>query len=335
MSSLPYYTFYPGEFMLSSTVQCMCLVAEGIYRRLLDFQWLEGALDDDVLVLKRLARASDEQWECFAPFLDRCFPLCDDGKRRNPRMAQTKEEADRKTYVNAANGAKGGRPRSVANRTETENEPEPNRSVTENEPNENRTETELKPTANRPETERKPIANRSLTDRKGNRDKEIEREIKLVSNDLQVCVGRGSGGGCDHPPPAHIEPRCRRWWVDDPDSWEFELVETIRSAKNYGDFHPDEEKVRALCDMAREFAPDRQAFSLTLESFVNRDSKRRTAEYKNPVLALSNWFKNSEARWRAIKRERAIDQRFAARQKSESPIELARRLTANLLGGAS
>lgn len=77
---------------------------------LLDVQWEDGYIEDDEDLLRQMVRASEEEWSGFARVLDRAFPLCEDGHRRNPRMDRDRNEALVKLAKNKENGGKGGRP---------------------------------------------------------------------------------------------------------------------------------------------------------------------------------------------------------------------------------
>lgn len=157
-SPLPYLEWFHRDFLSSSTVSAMTLVAEGIYRRLIDFQWEDEALKDDPKRLAALARASAEQWEEFAPFLDECFPLCEDGMRRNARVAADRLRAQKKVEANRENGGRGGRPRkAITNPELSETEPPAKPVVSETKPDQNPIETERLPVAKRTQSERKTI----------------------------------------------------------------------------------------------------------------------------------------------------------------------------------
>lgn len=273
----------------------MCLVSEGIYRRLLDFQWEDGYLDDDHEELMAMVRATPEQWATFSKFLDRCFPICEDGKRRNPRMDEDRKAAEAKCQANSLNGQKGGRP--SAKPTQSETEPKTPEKKTETKANGNRTETERLAKQNRTLSEPKAIPETETT---------TEPERKITS----WVEGEGSGGreiAEQTPPP---EPA---WWSLEPDSWECELAETVRGSRGYGSFTPDEKRLRALIARVRGFCPDRESFTEVLAGWVDRAKKKSSPEYSDPILALGKWFGMREAEWRKVKRNRQIDEERAAK----------------------
>lgn len=96
MKSLPYFPFYPGEWLRSPTVLGMSLYEQGAYLRLLCVQWEDGAIDpEDVpLILgidaeEAIEMLSRRPWK-------RAFPAGKDGMLRNPRLAADRETAQMK-----------------------------------------------------------------------------------------------------------------------------------------------------------------------------------------------------------------------------------------------
>ncbi len=110
-SPLPYLPLWHNDYLSSSTVAEMTIVSEAIYLKLLMFQWEDGSVPDNREKLMRRVKVTVDQWQEFDEYLDQCFPLNDDGKRRNPRLQMEREKALAKVELNRANGALGGRPR--------------------------------------------------------------------------------------------------------------------------------------------------------------------------------------------------------------------------------
>lgn len=110
-SPLHYRQHFIKDWLSSTTVQRMSLVAKAIYIALLDAQWMQGFLDDDIDELRRIAGASESEWAQFSKFLDHCFPISEDGYRRNERMSDDRERAVSKIETNRKNGGLGGRPK--------------------------------------------------------------------------------------------------------------------------------------------------------------------------------------------------------------------------------
>lgn len=153
-SELYYMPLYQKDWLSSSTVQQMSVTAEGIYFRLCLYQWEDESLPATAGRLQRLVRATDAEWAAFDEFLDECFPISEDGKRRNPRVASEREQIATKFDTLRENGRKGGRPKKTetepnenqkANQQETKQKPNGNQMVSE-------TETKTEPKQNQTET---------------------------------------------------------------------------------------------------------------------------------------------------------------------------------------
>lgn len=82
---LGYRNHYVRDWWMSSTVRMMGYAAQGIYHALLDQQWEDGHIPADAERCQRLLRCTPEEWASFSEFLDECFPVGEDGLRRNPR----------------------------------------------------------------------------------------------------------------------------------------------------------------------------------------------------------------------------------------------------------
>ncbi len=103
-SPLPYRNHYHGDWITSGTVRQMSFAAEGIYHALLDLQWEEEALPADSATLKRLLmKVSSKEWKEFEPYLEKCFPICEDGMRRNARCDTDRKHALAKVQTNREN----------------------------------------------------------------------------------------------------------------------------------------------------------------------------------------------------------------------------------------
>ena len=74
---LPYFPFYGGDFLLKTGELTNAEV--GAYIRLLIHQWANGSINGDP---NRLPNGCANEW----PMLEQFFPLCHDGRRRNPRL---------------------------------------------------------------------------------------------------------------------------------------------------------------------------------------------------------------------------------------------------------
>lgn len=92
--SRPAYQWYPKEFLSSSRVMRMTLEAEGAYRRLLDFQWMDGSIPADVEELAGLCRVTASKMRILWRTVGPCFEhVAGDEKRlQNPRLERARRE---------------------------------------------------------------------------------------------------------------------------------------------------------------------------------------------------------------------------------------------------
>lgn len=82
------------------------LVARAVYRELLDLSWDVGGLPADATDLREIVRASSEEWKRAWPYIERKFPLGEDGLRRNPRLEVHREAAQQMRAAKSAGAAK-------------------------------------------------------------------------------------------------------------------------------------------------------------------------------------------------------------------------------------
>lgn len=93
MKSLPYFPFYPGEWMRSTTVLRMDLQEQGAYLRLLAWQWLDGFIDpDDIPLLLGLPEEVVAEWMTRKHW-KKAFEKGPDGMLRNARLAADRDAA--------------------------------------------------------------------------------------------------------------------------------------------------------------------------------------------------------------------------------------------------
>ncbi len=94
--------FYPGRFEIGT--RHLSASETGFYIRLLCAQALSGDLPVEFEKLSRIAGGMTEsEWSA----IEEKFPI-QDGKRKNPKMQDTMEEAERATLAARAAGRKGG-----------------------------------------------------------------------------------------------------------------------------------------------------------------------------------------------------------------------------------
>lgn len=105
MDSMPIHI---GDWISSETVALLGPAGESFYLRLLMHQWKNEAdgLPVDPELLRRLSGASPKEWRAAWAMLERHFPVCEDGKRRNPRTENERQFAlDRRAKRSAAGSA--------------------------------------------------------------------------------------------------------------------------------------------------------------------------------------------------------------------------------------
>lgn len=111
--NLPYRPHYINDWLGSSIVRQMCFTAKGIYMELLDLQWTNGVLPENIDELRKICRCSAREWNRFNPFLEQTFPKTALG-RQNIRCKNEREKWIKKYEIvrerNLKNGSKGGRP---------------------------------------------------------------------------------------------------------------------------------------------------------------------------------------------------------------------------------
>ena len=93
MASLPYFKFYPADFMGSGKVQIMHPAEKGIYISLLCYEWQEGPLPDDSARLGRIAGASPREMKEAWPSVRACFSIDENGCLYHPRLEREREDA--------------------------------------------------------------------------------------------------------------------------------------------------------------------------------------------------------------------------------------------------
>ena len=93
MKKLPYFKFYPSDFMGSGKVQMMSPAERGIYISLLCHSWQEGPLPDDPDRLARVCGATQAEMEACWPAVRRCFTVADDETLFHPRLEKERVAA--------------------------------------------------------------------------------------------------------------------------------------------------------------------------------------------------------------------------------------------------
>lgn len=90
----PAYQWYPKDYLSSSAVNAMSLEEEGAYRRLLDFEWLDGSIPSSLPALARLCRVTPARMGRIWPGIMACFVEHPDqpGRLVNERLERQRNE---------------------------------------------------------------------------------------------------------------------------------------------------------------------------------------------------------------------------------------------------
>lgn len=127
MKKLPYFPFYPGEWLRSPTVLGMSLEEQGAYLRLLCVQWEDGYIDpEDLSLLLGVPTDTIEEWFRKRSW-KRAFRRNSDGMLVNDRLDLERQQALQKTEMAAAAAharwrkhREGGKPAKPKRNAETE-----------------------------------------------------------------------------------------------------------------------------------------------------------------------------------------------------------------------
>ena len=101
---LPWYKWYPKDFRASRHVQRMSYVERGLYRELLEENYLKGSIPDDISELADICSCPVEVMEKAWERLCRCFNVVEDGKRSNDRVDSVLSDQGRTRENNARAG---------------------------------------------------------------------------------------------------------------------------------------------------------------------------------------------------------------------------------------
>lgn len=96
LAPLDYYKWYWKRFHLSRNVQRLHYAARGFYRELLDEQFAEGFIPDDLRQLAEICDCPMAVMEEHWPSLEKFFPVVCDGQRVNPNLEEQRTELDQK-----------------------------------------------------------------------------------------------------------------------------------------------------------------------------------------------------------------------------------------------
>jgi uncharacterized protein YdaU (DUF1376 family) len=108
----PWYPWYPRNFLADEQVLVMTLEQEGVYRRLLDHQWLHGSIPSELPALAAICKgipvaSMRKLWEA----VKGCFPVEVDGRLQNGKLGRVRTEADRLAEMHRQRGVQGAKKR--------------------------------------------------------------------------------------------------------------------------------------------------------------------------------------------------------------------------------
>jgi len=133
LDPLGFYPWHWKRWRLSRRVQRLNYIAEGLCRTLLDEQWAEGFIPDDITELALICRCPTAVMEEHWPDLQQFFPLVATGQRQNANQEENRTEMDRKRIQQSMAGKASAAARAarsserLSNERSTDVQPEENR----------------------------------------------------------------------------------------------------------------------------------------------------------------------------------------------------------------
>lgn len=109
LESLPYFKWYWRDWRSNRRVQRMHYIARGFYRELLDEQWSEGSLPNDLDEIADICGCPIAVMQEYWPEIEPCFVETEDGRLLNEKMENQRTENDAKRVKQADAGRKGGK----------------------------------------------------------------------------------------------------------------------------------------------------------------------------------------------------------------------------------
>lgn len=102
---LPWFPFYYADFEFGETVSLASYGGQIAYVKLMGRQFRKGSLPKDIRALAKLIKMPVR----LVKQIEAAFPVCEDGRRRNPRMQVIREEQFAKHRAKVEAGRRGGR----------------------------------------------------------------------------------------------------------------------------------------------------------------------------------------------------------------------------------
>lgn len=301
-----YMPVFIDQWMGSTTIQRMSMAAEGIYNRLLMVQWIDDHIGQTAEDAREVVRCTDDEWGQFEKFFDKCFPVDEDGFRRNPANARIKAAKRGFNQKQADNGRRGGRPKK-----EVDENPKQNPNETQTKPKQN---PDVNPTHNPNKTQ---MVTQIITQKKPS------NSIEFIDNNLED-IPSPSGEGVQGERDASFlelvsgEP----WWAKSPDLLESRIAACIASTKlKSGKLAYVEPPGRDQCENLAAFIegigpPSPGHVSTVLDAWQDYHAKKSKAPYVRVVAALRGFFEKREADWARVRNQQSFGGRIANRKSS-------------------
>ena len=103
----PAYQWYVRDYMSDEAVALMSYEQQGIYRALLDRQWLEGSIPSDPAQLAAILRVPGAKFLKLWPRVSVKFVECGEGRLQNRRMEREREKLSEFKEAKSRSGSKG------------------------------------------------------------------------------------------------------------------------------------------------------------------------------------------------------------------------------------
>jgi len=119
-SKSPAFQWYPTDYRANRKTQRFAALEAGVFHLLLDEQWLEGPLPNDLDTLALICGMSRAEFDAVWPRVAPCFPAGQDGRLASPRLERERElqaefSGERRQSGLAGNAKRwGGDPTGVA-----------------------------------------------------------------------------------------------------------------------------------------------------------------------------------------------------------------------------
>ena len=107
----PAYQWYPKDADTDETYRLMSYEQQGMYRALLDHQWLEGSIPSDPKTLAALLRVNVRRFRRLWTGISPKFCECADGRLRNDRLERQRQEVNAFIKKQSEKGKKSAKTR--------------------------------------------------------------------------------------------------------------------------------------------------------------------------------------------------------------------------------